>query len=120
MPYVNEPVKVTVKTQREISALENKAETMRAAGASEDEIKNMFLDFYAKRGIGAVTTAAGEKTIETPSERATRQQKDIEDFKNKQEQLKKDVEQLEKNREDPKSTRLNSSHIPLSRMPSSA
>ena len=77
----------------------------------EDEIKNMFLDFYAKRGIGAVITTGGEKKIETPSERTTRQQMDVEEFKNKQEQLKKDVEQLEKNRDNSGPLRSNAAAV---------
>lgn len=113
LPYVNEPVKVTVKTQREIAALESKADRMRADGVPESEIKNMFLDFYSKRGIGAVTTigATGEKTIETPSERVAKQTKDVESFKNEQEQLKKDVEQLEKNRDNSGSLKSNAAAV---------
>lgn len=105
LPYVNEPVKVTIKTQREISGLESKADRMRADGVPEEEIKNMFLDFYAKRGIGTVTTAGattgkpGERTIISPSQKTIEQQKDVEAFKNEQKQLEKDVEQLEKNRD---------------------
>ena len=117
LPYVNEPVKVTVKTQREIAALESKAARMEADGVPESEIKNMFLDFYAKRGIGTVSTAGattakpGERTIISPSQKAIEQQKDVESFKNEQEQLKKDVEQLEKNRDNSGSLKSNAAAV---------
>ena len=100
LPYINEPVKVTIKTQREIANLEAQADRMRADGVPEEEIKNKFLDFYAKRGIGTVSTVGaapdktGERTIISPSQKAIEQQKDVKAFENEQKQLEKDVEQL--------------------------
>ena len=114
LPYVNEPIKVTVKTRREIAALESKADRMRADGVPEEEIKNMFFDFYAKRGIGTVSAAAskpGERTILTPSQKTIEQQKDVEAFKMDQEQLKKDVEQIEKNRDNSGSLKSNAAAV---------
>jgi len=100
IPYVNEVVPHTIAQERQINNLKQKAAAMQANGATEDDIQNMFYDYYAKEGLVGVTkTKSGAREIETPTQRTTRIELEKEQGKSDIEINKEDIKKIESARD---------------------
>ena len=100
IPYVNEVVPHTIAQERQINNLKQKAAAMQANGATEEDIQNMFYDYYAKEGLVGVTkTKNGAREIETPTQRTTRIELEKEQGKSNIEINKEDIKKIESARD---------------------
>ena len=103
IPYVNEVVPHTIAQERQINNLKQKAAAMQANGATEDDIRNMFYDYYENGGgkglVDVTKIKGGARQIETPMQRTTRMELEKEQGKSNIEINKEDIKKIESARD---------------------